>query len=152
MRYTSSNLQQTVWVHPNDIKENRDRWVVNAEWKTLWRLAVEITKKLMWKNKAYYCEHWDCGDYVVVTNADKLIVTWNKMNDKVYYRHTGYKGHLRETPLHRMLEKHPLRVIELAIKWMLPKNKQRKERLKRLKVFVGADHPYSQFSPKELQS
>lgn len=150
MRYTTSNIQQTVWVHPDEIQANRSRWIVDAEWKTLWRLAVEITKKLMWKHKPYYCEQRDCWDYVIVLNADKLVVTWNKMIDKIYYRHSGYKGHLRETPLHRMIEKHPLRVIELAIKWMLPKNKQRKERLKKLKAFIGSDHPYSQFSPKDL--
>jgi large subunit ribosomal protein L13 len=152
MRYTKSDLQQTVRVHPDAIASERSRWTIDAEGKTLWRLAVEITKKLMWKHKAYYCEQWDCGDYVVVLNADKIVVTGNKLLDKIYYRHSWYKGHLRETTLERMLEKHPLRVIEYAIRWMLPKNKQRKQRLKRLKAFVWVTHPYAQFSPVELKA
>lgn len=143
-------LQQTVWVSPARIEADRKWLIVDAEGKTLWRLAVDIAKKLQWKHKAYYCDMWDCGDYVIVTNMDKVVVTWNKMTDKIYYRHTGYKGHLREMSFEDMLTKHPERVMEYAVRWMLPKNKLRAVRLKRLKTFVGTDHPYAQFAPTPL--
>lgn len=150
MRYTKSSLQQTVWVHPDTINSERKWWIVDAEGKTLGRLAVEISKKLIWKHKAYYCDQWDCGDYVVVTNADKIVVTWNKMINKIYYRYSGHKGNLKETPLHRMIQKHPTRALELAVKWMLPKNKMRSDRLKKLKLLEWINHPYAQFAPATL--
>lgn len=94
---------------------------------------------------------WDCGDYVIVTNIDKIHVTGNKLSDKIYYKHTGYKGHLRETTLARQLANHPDRVMEYAVRGMLPKNKLRKQRLKRLKLFTGTEHPYAQFAPEEMK-
>lgn len=107
------------------------------------RLAVEIAKKLQGKHRAYYCDFWDCGDYIVVTNVEKIVVTGNKMTDKIYYKHSGHKGHLKETKLSEIMEKHPERALQLAVKGMLPKNKLRAPRLKKLKLFVGTEHPYT---------
>lgn len=143
-------LQQTVWVSPAQIEADRKWLIVDAAGKTLWRLAVDIAKKLQGKHKAYYCDMWDCGDYVIVINIDKVVVTGNKMTDKTYYRHTQYKGHLRETNFETLLAKYPDRVFEYALRGMLPKNKLRKIRLKRLKTFVGTDHPYAQHAPLPL--
>ena len=83
MRRTKQSLQETVWIHPTAIKQDQQRWIVDAEWKTLGRVAVEIAKKLQWKHKAHYCDMRDCGDYVIVTNADKIKVTWNKSSQKI---------------------------------------------------------------------
>lgn len=155
MNYTkdlSQWLQNTVWVKPESINADRKWYIVDATEKTLGRVAVEIAKKLNGKHKPYYCDMWDCGDYVVVINAEKIIVTGNKTTDKIYYKHTWWKGHLRETNFETMLKKHPERVFEYAVRWMLPKNKLRSEKLKRLKVFVGAEHPYAQFTPTELDA
>ena len=150
MRRTKQSLQETVWIHPQSLKQDQQRWIVDAEGKTLGRLAVEIAKKLQGKHKAHYCDMWDCGDYVIVLNADKVAVTWNKSSQKIYYKHTGYKGHLREINFEDLQKKHPERVFEYALRGMLPKNKQRAVRLKRLKVFTGTEHPYAQYTPKEL--
>ena len=114
----------------------------DAAGKTLGRLAVEISKKLIGKHKGFFCDFWDSGDYVVVINASKITVTGNKMKEKIYYRHSGWKGHLKETPLRMLMQKHPEHAIEFAVKGMLPKNKLRTARMKRLKVFVGSVHPY----------
>jgi len=146
MQLTKRDLNKTVRAHPDRISWNRSRWIVDAKGKTLWRLAVEIAKKLIWKHKAYYADHHDCGDYVVVLNAGQIVTTWNKTNNKIYYKHTGYKGHLRETTLGKMLSSKPLNVMEYAVRWMLPKNKLRKLRLKRLKLFIGTEHPYTEKS------
>ena len=151
MRRTKQSLQNTVLIHPTALKQDHQRWIVDAEGKTLGRLAVEIAKKLQWKHKAHYCDMWDCGDYVIVLNADKVQVTGNKSSDKIYYKHTGYKWHLREISFEDLQKKHPQRVFEYALRWMLPKNKQRAVRLKRLKVFTGTEHPYAQYAPKQLE-
>ncbi len=143
MQFTTTDLNKTVWVHPDWQKENRHRWTVDAKGKTLGRLAVEIAKKLQWKHKAHYADHWDTGDYIVVTNADKIVVTWNKLATKMYYRYSWYKGNLKSFTLKWMMEHKPLRVLELAVRWMLPKNKMRKIRMARLKLFAWDDHPYA---------
>lgn len=142
MKFTKDDLNQTMWAHPNAIVEDRKRYIVDASGKTLGKLAVEIARKLAGKDKAYYCEQWDCGDYIVVTNVEKIHTTGNKLTDKKYYKHTWWKGHLREITLGKLIEKDPKKVIELAVKGMLPKNKLRKPRLKRLKLFAGSKHPY----------
>lgn len=150
--YTKDSLQQTVWMSEKSIKENQKWIIVDATWLTLGRLAVDIANKLTGKHKPYYCDMWNCWDYVIVTNIDKVAVTGKKMTDKIYYRHTGYKWHLREITLQRLLEKHPNRVFEYAVRWMLPKNKLRAVRLKNLKLFVGSDHPYAQHNPIPMYS
>jgi large subunit ribosomal protein L13 len=132
-----------------DVK--RDWYLVDATGKTLGRLASEIAKILMGKNKPTYTPHIDGGDFVVVVNAEKVFVTGKKLNQKIYYKHTGYFGHLKETTLKEMLEKKPEEVIRLAVRGMLPKNKLRDKRLKRLKVYAGPEHPHKSQNPKPIE-
>jgi len=132
-----------------DVK--RDWYLVDATGKTLGRLASEIAKILMGKNKPTYTPHIDGGDFVVVVNAEKVFVTGKELNQKIYYKHTGYFGHLKETTLKEMLEKKPEEVIRLAVRGMLPKNKLRDRRLKRLKVYAGPEHPHKSQNPKPIE-
>jgi large subunit ribosomal protein L13 len=119
------------------------RWrVIDAEGQTLGRLATEVAGLLMGKHKATYSQHLDMGDFVIVVNAQKVRVTGNKMEDKTYYRHTGYMGGLKETSLATMMERHPDRVIEMAVKGMLPRNKLGRALLRHLKVYAGPEHPH----------
>lgn len=120
----------------------KDWHVVDAEGQTLGRLATVVAGMLRGKHKPSYTPHLDMGDHVVVVNASKIRVTGNKMSDKIYYRHTGYMGGLKERTLAEMLEKHPERVIEVAVRGMLPKNKLGRKILKHLKVYSGPDHPH----------
>jgi large subunit ribosomal protein L13 len=114
----------------------------DAEGQVLGRLATEIAQKLIGKHKVTYTPHNDGGDYVVVINAEKIEVTRNKANKKIYYRHTGFPGGLKQRTFSEMIEKNPSKVIELAVKNMLPKNRLRDQRLARLKIIVGTQHPY----------
>ena len=119
------------------------RWrVIDAEGQTLGRLASEVAGLLMGKHKPTYSQHLDMGDFVVVVNAEKVRVTGNKMEDKTYYRHTGYMGGLKETKLATMMERHPDRVIEMAVKGMLPRNRLARALLRHLKVYAGPGHPH----------
>ncbi len=129
----------------------REWFIVDATGKTLGRLATEIAKVLMGKHKPTYTPHVDGGDFVVVINAEKVFVTGKKLTDKIYYKHTGYMGHLKETTLKEMLEKKPEEVIRLAVRGMLPKNKLRDKRMKRLKVYAGPEHPHKAQNPKPLK-
>lgn len=122
----------------------KTRHHVDATGMTLGRVATMIATRLQGKHKPRYCDMRDCGDFVVVTHVEKIAFTGNKMTDKMYYRHSGYKGHLKELTLQQMMARDPRRVLELAVRGMLPKNKQRAARMKRLKLFVGAEHPYAQ--------
>jgi len=132
-----------------DVK--RDWYIVDAAGKTLGRLATEIAKILMGKHKVTYTPHVDNGDFVIVINADKIHVTGKKLDKKIYYKHTGYFGHLKEETLRQKLQKKPEEVIYLAVRGMLPKNKLRKGMLKRLKVYAGPEHPYKAQNPKPLE-
>ena len=116
--------------------------VIDADGQTLGRLATQVAILLMGKHKATYSPHLDMGDFVVVVNASRIKVTGNKLEDKLYYRHTGYVGGLKETPLGEMLAKHPERVIEKAVKGMLPRNRLARHLLRHLKVYGGPDHPH----------
>ena len=116
--------------------------VVDATDQTLGRLATRVAMLLLGKHKPTYTPHLDMGDFVVVVNASRIRVTGNKLEDKIYYRHTGYVGGLKETPLKTMLEKHPDRVLEKAVKGMLPRNTLAKSQLKHLKVYPDGDHPH----------
>ena len=129
----------------------REWWVVDASSMPLGKLAVIIADKLMGKSKVTYTPHIDNGDYVVVVNAKNVVVTGNKMVDKKYYRHSGYPGGLKELKLEEVLEKDPDRVVREAVKGMLPKNKLAAERLKRLRVFEGAEHTHTAQAPKEIK-
>ncbi len=132
-----------------DIK--REWWVIDASSMPLGKLAVVIADKLMGKSKVTYTPHIDNGDFVVVINAKNLVVTGNKMLDKKYYRHSGYAGGLKELRLEEVVEKDPSRAIAQAVKGMMPKNKLAAERLKRLRVFDGAEHTHAAQNPKEIK-
>jgi len=125
----------------------RDWLVVDASDKTLGRLASEIANRLRGKHKAIYTPHVDTGDYVVVVNAEKVRTTGNKLLGKTYYRHTGYPGGIKATTLQKMLETHPERVIESAVKGMMPKNPLGRAMFKKLKVYAGAEHPHTVQQP-----
>jgi large subunit ribosomal protein L13 len=116
--------------------------VIDANGQTLGRLSSEVAQLLMGKHKPTYSPHLDMGDFVVIVNADKVRVTGKKLDDKVYYRHTGYMGGLKETVLSNMLQKHPRRVIELSVRGMLPRNRLARHLLRHLKVYAGPDHPH----------
>jgi len=123
-----------------DIK--RSWHLFDAKDKVLGRLASEIAQVLIGKKKPYYASHLDCGDYTVVLNASKVAVTGRKEKNKVYYHHSGYPGGLKQISLANLREKKPTMIIERAVSGMLPKNKLRDKRLRRLFVFEGEEHPY----------
>ena len=132
-----------------DIK--REWWIIDASSMPLGKLAVVIADKLMGKSKVTYTPHIDNGDYVVVVNAKNLVVTGDKMVDKKYYRHSGFPGGLTELKLEEVIEKDPSVAVTAAVKGMLPKNKLAAERLKRLRVFDGAEHTHTAQNPKEIK-
>lgn len=130
---------------PPDIQ--RKWWLVDAEDKVLGRLASEIATLLRGKHKAMYAPHVDTGDYVVVVNADRVRLTGGKPEGKVYFRHTGYIGGEKLIPFRKMMEKHPRRVIELAVKGMMPKNNLGRLMRRKLKVYAGPSHPHEAQQP-----
>ena len=130
---------------------SREWWLVDASSMPLGKLAVIIADKLMGKSKVTYTPHIDNGDYVVVINAKNLVVTGDKMVQKKYYRHSGFPGGLTELKLEEVIEKDPSVAIAAAVKGMLPKNKLAAERLKRLRVFDGAEHTHTAQNPKEIK-
>lgn len=140
--------QKTFVTKPDDIE--REWWVVDAKGKTLGRLATQIAVILRGKNKPVFAPNVDTGDYVVVINCDKIVTTGNKLDQKIYYRHSKYNGGLSQTPLRRQLETHPDRVIELAVKGMLPKNALGRQMIKKLKVYASDTHPHTAQNPKPL--
>ncbi|GJM08484.1 MAG: 50S ribosomal protein L13 [Lysobacteraceae bacterium] len=129
----------------------RDWFVVDAEGKTLGRMATEIARRLRGKHKPEYTPHVDTGDYIVVVNAEKVAVTGKKLDDKIYHRHTGYIGNLKSTPLKDVLATHPERVIETAVKGMLPKNSLGRDMYRKLKVYAGPEHPHAAQQPLALE-
>lgn len=132
--------------------EVRRAWyLIDAEGKTLGRLATEIARRLRGKHKPQYTPHVDTGDYLVVVNAEKVRVTGNKRQDKTYYRHTGYIGHLKSRSLQQMLDEHPERVLEAAVKGMLPHNPLGRAMFKKLKVYAGPEHRHQAQQPQTLE-
>jgi len=129
----------------------RDWHVVDAEGKTLGRLATQIANVLRGKRKPTYTPHVDVGDFVIVVNAEKIAVTGNKRQDKRYYRHSGYPGGLKSRSLGEMLERRPEQVIRLAVKGMLPRNRLARKQLTKLKVYAGPDHPHVAQKPEPLE-
>lgn len=140
---------KTYRIRPEDVVRNW--WVVDAQGKVLGRLASQIARILIGKHKPYYQPDVDCGDFVIVLNADKVVVTGKKLEQKLYQFHTNYPGGLKERTLAWMLEHKPEEVIRLAVKRMLPKNKLGHRMLKRLKVYRGSDHPHIAQQPKPLE-
>ncbi|MGI9311664.1 MAG: 50S ribosomal protein L13 [bacterium] len=129
----------------------RDWFVVDAEDKVLGRLAAQIAHRLRGKHKPEYTPHVDTGDYIVVVNAAKVAVTGNKANAKVYYHHTGHPGGIKEISYQQMMAKHPTRVIEHAVKGMLPRSKLGRAMLSKLKVYAGAEHAHQAQRPETLE-
>ncbi|ASX25654.1 50S ribosomal protein L13 [Candidatus Williamhamiltonella defendens] len=130
----------------------RDWYLVNADGKTLGRLATELARRLRGKHKPEYTPHVDTGDYLIVINAEKISVTGKKRKDKIYYRHTGYVGGIKQTTFEEMIARHPERVIEIAVKGMLPKGPLGRAMYRKLKVYKGATatHYHIAQQPKVL--
>lgn len=140
---------KTYSAKPQDI---RRQWhLVDADGKTLGRLATEIARRLRGKHKPEYTPHMDTGDYIVVVNAEKVHVTGNKLADKMYYRHTGYIGNLKSTNLEKLLASHPDRVIQQAVKGMMPKGPLGRAMLAKLKIYAGGEHPHTAQQPQPLE-
>lgn len=129
----------------------RDWYVVDAADQTLGRLATELARRLRGKHKPEYTPHVDTGDYIVVINADKVRVTGNKATDKTYYRHTGFPGGLKSASFNELIDAAPERVIELAVKGMLPRNPLGRAMRKKLKVYAGTEHPHTAQQPVALE-
>ena len=129
---------------------DRKWYVVDAQGQTLGRLASEVAKVLRGKNKPIYTPHMDCGDYVVIINADKIVVTGKKLDQKIYYHHSGFIGGMKETTLREMLQKKPEQVVELAVKGMLPKGPLGRQMYTKLHVYAGAEHPHAAQKPEVL--
>ena len=138
----------TVSAKPAEVR--REWYLVDADGKTLGRLASEIARRLRGKHKAQYTPHVDTGDYIVVVNAEKIRVTGNKMQDKMYYRHTGYIGNLKSINLAKLLEKAPERALEHAVKGMLPRNPLGRAMLGKLRVYAGTEHRHAAQQPRTL--
>lgn len=129
----------------------RDWYVVDASGQTLGRLATELARRLRGKHKPQYTPHVDTGDYLIVVNAEKVRVTGNKLKDKMYHRHTGYIGNLKSQSLEQLLESAPERVIQIAVKGMLPKNSLGRKMLGKLRVYAGPEHEHSAQQPIRLE-
>ena len=140
---------KTFSAKPAEVK--RDWFLVDADGKTLGRLASEIARRLRGKHKPEYTPHVDTGDYIVVINAEKIRVTGNKAKDKMYYKHTGYIGNMKSTNFTKMIQEHPERVLELAVKGMLPKNPLGRAMFKKMKVFAGSEHNHQAQQPQVLE-
>lgn len=142
-------MTQTHTPRPHEIQ--RRWWVVDAADKPLGRLASEVARILRGKHKPIYTPHLDTGDYVVVLNASRVRLTGRKADQKTYFRHSGYMGGEKLIPFRRMIKRHPERVIELAVKGMLPKNALGRQMRKKLKVYAGDEHPHQGQGPEPLE-
>lgn len=141
-------MTETYVAKPADI--TRKWWVIDAEGKTLGRLASKVAAVLRGKHKPIFTPSTDTGDHVIVVNADKVVLTGKKLQNKIYYHHTGYMGGLKETTAGKLLATKPERVLELAIKGMLPKNRLGKAMGRKLKVYRGSEHPHAAQKPEKL--
>jgi large subunit ribosomal protein L13 len=140
---------KTYTAKPGEVER---RWyVVDADGQTLGRLATRIADTLRGKDKAQYTPHVDTGDFVVVVNAEKVRVTGNKLDQKRYYRHSGYPGGLRSRTLREQLERRPTEVIRTAVKGMLPKNRLARKQINKLKIYAGPEHPHEAQAPQPLE-
>jgi large subunit ribosomal protein L13 len=150
MQFTKKDLNKTIWVKQTDQEKNRMWYRVDATGITLGRLATDVAKKLMGKDKSYYSDFRDAGSFVIVENVDKIIVTGNKLKDEVYYTYSGYKGNVKSISLADLLLKNPSKALWYAVRGMLPKNKLRDCRMKRLKLVKGTTTKYDNFKPVNL--
>src|SRR5690606_12403999 len=142
-------MMKTIWTKEADVERNW--YIVDAEGKTLGRLASQIAAVLRGKHKPIYNPSVDTGDFVIVVNADKIHVTGRRMDQKKHYPRAGYQGGLKERTLRQMMEKSPERVIQLAVRGMLPKNVLGRKMIKKLKVYAGPDHPHAAQRPETLE-
>ena len=141
--------QKTFVTKPAEVE--REWWVVDAAGQTLGRLATQIAVILRGKNKVIFAPNVDTGDYVIVVNCEKIVTTGNKLDQKIYYRHSNYNGGLKAVTLRRQLNQHPDRVIQEAVRGMLPKNALGRQMLRKLKVYAGETHPHAAQNPKVLE-
>ncbi|MDE0806190.1 MAG: 50S ribosomal protein L13 [Longimicrobiales bacterium] len=136
---------------PKEHEIDRSWWLVDAEGKTLGRIATEIARLLRGKHKPSFTPHLDTGDYVVVVNASKVTLTGNKSEQKTYFTHSGFMGHERHIPFKTMMKKYPDRVIDLAVKGMLPKNTLGRKMREKLKIYAGTEHPHQGQVPQRVE-
>jgi len=141
-------MTTTVSAKPAEVR--RDWFLVDAQDKTLGRLATEIARRLRGKHKPIYTPHVDTGDYIVVINAEKIRVTGNKMQNKMYHHHTGYVGNLKSISLEKQLEKAPERVLDSAVRGMLPRSPLGRTMMKKLRIFAGSEHTHQAQQPQTL--
>lgn len=140
---------KTFMANPEQVE--RKWYVLDAEGKTLGRLSSEVAKMLRGKNKPIYTPHEDTGDFVIIVNAEKIQVTGKKLDQKIYYNHSAYVGGMKETDLKTMLAKKPEKVIELAVKGMLPKGPLGRKMIKKLFVYAGPEHPHQAQKPESIE-
>ena len=140
---------KTISAKSHEVK--RDWLIVDASNKVLGRLATEVARRLRGKHKAEYTPHVDTGDYIVVTNAEQVVVTGRKFKEKMYHHHTGFPGGIKSVTFEKLQAKNPTRIIELAVKGMLPKNPLGREMYRKLKVYAGNEHPHTAQQPKKLE-
>jgi len=140
---------KTYSAKPGEI--TREWYLVDAEGKTLGRLATQIADTLRGKRKPQFTPHVDTGDFVIVVNAEKIQVTGNKLDQKRYYRHSGYPGGLRSRTLREQLERRPTEVLRVAVKGMFPKNRLARQQITKLKIYAGSEHPHEAQNPKSLE-
>ena len=142
------HLMKTYSAKPGEI--TREWYLVDAEGKTLGRLATQIADTLRGKRKPVFTPHTDTGDFVIVVNAEKIHVTGNKLDQKRYYRHSGYPGGLKSRTLREQLDRRPTEVLRVAVKGMLPKNRLARQQITKLKIYAGPEHPHGPQSPKPM--
>ena len=142
-------MDKTYVTRDKDVQ--REWYVVDAAGQTLGRLAARVARILRGKHKPMYSPSVDTGDFVIVVNAEKIHVTGRKLDQKIYYRYSGYPGGLKEITLRNLLQRYPSRVIEHAVRGMLPKNRLGRQMFKKLKVYAGPDHPHAAQQPKQLE-
>ena len=142
-------MDKTYVTRDKDVQ--REWYVVDAAGQTLGRLAARVARILRGKHKPMYSPSVDTGDFVIVVNAEKIHVTGRKLDQKIYYRYSGYPGGLKEITLRNLLQRYPARVIEHAVRGMLPKNRLGRQMFKKLKVYAGPDHPHAAQQPKQLE-
>ena len=140
---------KTLSVKQEDVR--RSWYVIDATNKTLGRLSTQIAIRIRGKHKAEFSPHVDSGDYVVVINADKVRVTGNKLNDKTYHHHTGFPGGIKAISLAKLMQKKPEKVVEMAVRGMMPKNKLGRSMISKLKVYAGNEHPHAAQQPQPLE-
>jgi large subunit ribosomal protein L13 len=147
--FDEAQPMKTYSAKPGEI--TREWYLVDAEGKTLGRLATQIADTLRGKRKPQFTPHVDTGDFVIVVNAEKIQVTGNKLDQKRYYRHSGYPGGLRSRTLREQLERRPTEVLRVAVKGMLPKNRLARQQITKLKIYAGPEHPHEAQNPKSLE-